>query len=249
MFDSESTKESARPVTIDEESLIEITESNTIFDNIVVDRKRRQSIIPLSHQPKQVDATKDEDKFDSFILNNFNPFSGSENVIDLLDNTDKKFNLYKISRNLRYMAIPLLVESDAKRKYFRNRNNIKSFDDFYELLVINHDVIEHNTRRFQPNPSSYSLNQNNFTHNSLTHKNISFDDQQKSTTNNFDLTDNLPPCPILRSTAMVDIGATRLSESEELLQSSNIDTEVDTHDRNNSNSTNQITSTVTLIRT
>ncbi|CAF1362496.1 unnamed protein product [Rotaria sordida] len=154
---------------------------------------------------------EDEDKFDSFILNNFNPFSGSENVIDLLDNTDKKFNLYKISRNLRYMAIPLLVESDAKRKYFRNRNNIKSFDDFYELLVINHDVIEHNTRRFQPNPSSYSLNQNNFTHNSLTHKNISFDDQQKSTTNNFDLTDNLPPCPILRSTAMVDIGATRLS--------------------------------------
>ncbi|CAF1455112.1 unnamed protein product, partial [Rotaria sordida] len=38
-------------------------------------------------------------------------------------------------------------------------------------------------------------------------------------------------------------------KSEELLQSSNIDTEVDTHDRNNSNSTNQITSTVTLIRT
>ncbi|CAF3108166.1 unnamed protein product, partial [Rotaria sp. Silwood2] len=96
---------------------------------------------------------EDEDEFDSFILNNFNPFSGSEDVIDWLDNIDKKFNLHKISRNLRYIAIPLLVEGDAKRKHIRNRNNIKSFDDFYEFLLINYDVIEHNTRRFQTNPS------------------------------------------------------------------------------------------------
>ncbi|CAF1493451.1 unnamed protein product [Rotaria sordida] len=223
---SESTNELTRTGTIDEESLIELTENNTISDNIVIDKKRRQSIIPLSHQPKPIDATKvsdfesnngdneDEDEFDSFILNNFNSFSGSENVIDRLDNIDKKFNLHKILRNLRYIAIPLLVEGDAKRKYFRNRNNIKSYDDFYEFLFINYDVIEPNTRRFQPNPSSYSSNQNNFTHNPLTHKNISFEDQQKATTNNFDLTDNLPPRPILRSTAMIDIGATRLSGDE-----------------------------------
>ena len=125
MFDSESTKESARPETIDEESLIELTENNTIADNTVIDKKRRQSIIPLSHQPKTINVTKvsdiesnngdneDEDEFDSFILNNFKPFSGSEEVSDWLDITDKKFNLHKISHSLRYIAIPLLVEGDA----------------------------------------------------------------------------------------------------------------------------------------
>ncbi|CAF1302635.1 unnamed protein product [Rotaria sordida] len=96
----------------------------------------------------------------------------------------------------------------------RNRNNIKSFDDFYEFLLTNYDVLEHNTRSFQSNPSSYPSNQNNFSHNSITHKNISFEDQQKTTTNNFDLTDNLPPRPILRSTAIGDIGATTLSGDE-----------------------------------
>lgn len=231
MMDFESTNEITRPGTIEEESLIELTESNPNSDNIEMDKKRRQSIIPPSHQPKQVDANKvsdfesnkgdneDEDEFDSFILNNFNPFSGSEDVIDWLDNTDKIFNLHKISRNLRYIAIPLLVKGDAKRQYIRNRNHIKSFDDFYEFLLTNYDVIEQITRRFQPNPSPHSSNQNNFTHNSLTHKNISFEDQQKTTTNNFDLTDNLPPRPILRSTAIVDIGATRLSGDESVNRS------------------------------
>ncbi|CAF3676193.1 unnamed protein product [Rotaria sordida] len=232
MSDSESTMEPTRPETIDEESLIELTESNPNFDNLMIDKKRRQSIVPLSHEPKSVVATKvsdlesnngdneGEDEFDSFILKNFSPFSGSENEIDWLDNTDKKFNLHKISRNLRYVAIPLLVEGDAKRKYFRNRNNIKSYDGFYEFLLINYDVTEPDTRRFQHNPSSYSSNQNNFTHNPLTHKNISFEDQQKSTTNNFDSTDNLPPRPILRSAAIVDIGVTRLSEAQLLLKTS-----------------------------
>ncbi|CAF1465720.1 unnamed protein product, partial [Rotaria sordida] len=203
MSDSESTMEPTRREAIDEESLNELTEGDPNFDNLMIDKKRRQSIVPLSHQPKSVVATKasdlesdngdneGEEGFDSFIFNNFSAFSGSENVIDWLDNTDKKFNLHKISRKLRYLAIPLLIEGDAKRRYIRNRNSIKSYDDFYEFFLINYDVIEPNTRHFQHNPS-YSSNQNNFTHNPLTHKNISFDDQQKNTTNNFDLTANLP---------------------------------------------------------
>ncbi|CAF3374112.1 unnamed protein product [Rotaria sp. Silwood2] len=226
MSDSESTKESARPVTIDEESLIGLTENNTISDSIVVDKKRRQAIIPLSHQPKPIDAAKGSDfesntgdnenelNFDSFILTNFNPYSGSENVVDWLVNTDKKLNFHKISRDLRYLAIPLLIEGDAKIKYFRNRNNIRSFDDFFEFLLTTYDVPEHNTRHFQSNPSSYSPNQNNFPHNSILHKTISFEDQQKTTANDFDLTDHLPPRPILRSTAIVDMGATRLTGDE-----------------------------------
>ena len=78
------------------------------------------------------------DEFDSFILNNFNPFSGSENVTDWLNNTDKKFKSHKISRNLRSIAVPLLVEGDAKAKYILNRNTIKSYDDLYEFLLINY---------------------------------------------------------------------------------------------------------------
>jgi len=223
MSDSESTKETSNLETIDEEHLEVLTESNLTEENIVIDKNRRQSIIPLAHQPKQIDAKKfsdlesnnddnvDVDEFDIFILRHFSPFSGSEDVIDWLDNTDKKFNLHKISRNLRYIAIPLLVEGDAKRKYIRNRNNIKSFDDFYEFLLTNYDLIEQNTHRFQSDLSLPPANQNNFTHNSLTHKNISFENQQKTTTNSFDLTDNLPPRPILRSTAIVDVSATRLT--------------------------------------
>jgi len=223
MSDSESTKETSNLETIDEEHLEVLTESNLTEENIVIDKNRRQSIIPLAHQPKQIDAKKfsdlesnnddnvDVDEFDIFILRHFSPFSGLEDVIDWLDNTDKKFNLHKISRNLRYIAIPLLVEGDAKRKYIRNRNNIKSFDDFYEFLLTNYDLIEQNTHRFQSDLSLPPANQNNFTHNSLTHKNISFENQQKTTTNSFDLTDNLPPRPILRSTAIVDVSATRLT--------------------------------------
>ena len=173
MLDSELTKEPARLRMIDEESSTNWTESNSPSDNIVTDKKRRQSIISLSYQPTQVDLKKIsefepnsgdnevEDGFDSFILNNFNSFSGSEDVNDWLDNTDKMFNLHKISRSLRYIAIPLLVEGDAKRKYIRNRNNIKSFDDFYEFLLTNYDVIEHNTYRSLSNPSSYSSHSNN----------------------------------------------------------------------------------------
>ncbi len=147
MSDSESINGPTRMGPIDEVSLIEFSENNPTSDNIAIDKKRRQSIIPLSNQPQPVDTKKtsdlesnngdneDEDTFDSFILDNFSPLSGSEDVIDWLDNTDKKFNLNKISRHLRYTAIPLLVERDAKGKYIRNRDKIKSFDDFYEFLL------------------------------------------------------------------------------------------------------------------
>ena len=221
MSDAESTKEPKYPEAIDEESLIELDEPNLNSDPIVADKKRRQSIIPRSHQPKPVDPTKvsdfesmngdnvDEDDFDSFILTNFNPFSGSEDVTDWLNNTDKKFNLHKISRNLRFIAIPLLVEGEAKTKYIQNRNNIKSFDNFYEFLFINYEVIEHTTRLSQRQLPSSSSNHFNFTPHLLTHKNISFEGQRNTTTNHFDSTDHLPPRPILRSTAIVDVGVNR----------------------------------------
>ena len=37
---------------------------------------------------------EDQDPFDTFILSNFSPFSGSENVIEWLDSTDEKFHIF-----------------------------------------------------------------------------------------------------------------------------------------------------------
>jgi hypothetical protein len=202
------------------------TEDNRNFDNPKTDKGRRKAIIPSSHQPKNVDSKKsldiesnksdneNEDEFDTFILRHFAPFTGQENVIEWLDMVEKKFNLYKISRSLRYVAIPLLIEGEVRRKYIRNRTDIKSFDDFYEFLLINYDITYNNTPRFEVNSASHLSNQSDLIQNSVTHKSISFNDQQKTTMNNFDLTDNLPPRPILRSTAIVDMGTTGLSSDE-----------------------------------
>ena len=218
----ESANSGETPVNVFGETI----EDNRALDNPRTDKDRRKSIISSSHQPKQVDSQKssdiesnkndneNEDNFDTFILNNFVPFTGQENVIEWLDVVDKKFNMYKISRSLRYMAIPLLIEGEVKRKYIRNRTNIKSFDGFYEFLLINYDVTYKNAPRVETNSASHLSNQNNLIQNSLTHKSISFNDQQKTTTNNFDLTDNLPPCPILRLTAVVDMEATGLFVDE-----------------------------------
>ena len=50
------------------------------------------------------------------------------------------FKKFKISRKVRFKAIPLLVQGEAKRKYIKSRNSITSFDDFYEFLLMNYDV-------------------------------------------------------------------------------------------------------------
>lgn len=207
--------------TIEEESPAKLTEDNLNIKDISKDPKRRQSIIPSSHQPQRVnnialsddelnsDDREDEASFDSFILSNFNPFSGSGNVIDWLDNTDQKFKLHKIPRNLRYMAIPLLVEGEAKRKYIRIRGDIRSFDDFYEFLLIHYGPKEQVMHNASVHSSFYSSDPNNVTQDCIISKNVTFDDQQKMRAHNLDLSDNLPPRPILRSTALADFGATK----------------------------------------
>jgi hypothetical protein len=77
----------------------------------------------------------DDDSFDTFVLQNFLPYSGKENVISRLDATEEKFNRNCIGRNLRFTAISHLVEGVAKRKYIRSRKEIQSYDDFYEFLL------------------------------------------------------------------------------------------------------------------
>ena len=78
--------------------------------------------------------------FDAFILDTFIRFSGNENVILWLHQTERKFNELRIVRRLRFEAISLLIEGDAKRKYLTHRKEIRSFDDFYEFLLLHFDI-------------------------------------------------------------------------------------------------------------
>jgi hypothetical protein len=151
---------------------------------------------------------EDEDPFDAFILSNFNPFSGSEDVIQWLDLTDKKFNVLKISRKLRCAAIPLLVKEEAKRAYLRHEGQIQTYDNFYTFLLTQYATSNDNA----PRPTAHSftstvVSQENIPRNIPTQKSVVFDDQQKSSNKTFDiLAGSLQP-PILRSTALHDLGA------------------------------------------
>ncbi|CAF5001928.1 unnamed protein product, partial [Rotaria sp. Silwood1] len=59
--------------------------------------------------------TEDENNFDLFILQNFTPFSGEQDVNQWLSETKMKFSRLLIPRNLRFTAIPLLVKGPAKK--------------------------------------------------------------------------------------------------------------------------------------
>ncbi|CAM4802455.1 unnamed protein product [Rotaria magnacalcarata] len=56
------------------------------------------------------DTEEDDNTFDSFIYENFVPFSGTEPLNHWLDQTDAMFRCFKISRSLRFQAIQLLVQ-------------------------------------------------------------------------------------------------------------------------------------------
>ena len=98
-----------------------------------------RNLIESSYEPTNFDTLsqpdENDDDFDAFILDNFVPFSGNENVVQWLDQTECKFKELRIGRCLRFEAIPLLIEGAAKRKYLTHRRDIRSFDDFYELLL------------------------------------------------------------------------------------------------------------------
>ncbi|CAF4452773.1 unnamed protein product, partial [Rotaria magnacalcarata] len=111
--------------------------SKAITSNTKSDDMNRHT--DYQSQLETVDETHD---FDAFISENFAAFSGNQNVHRWLDETEQKFKEFKISRNLRFQAIALLVEGEAKRKYIKVRKEIHSFDDFYEFLLLHFDADE-----------------------------------------------------------------------------------------------------------
>ena len=99
----------------------------------------------VDNQSNQEDHDKDDQDednlFDTFICSNFVPFTGKQSIDQWLDETEILFNRFKISRKLRFKAVPLLIQGEAKRKYIRNRRSITSFDDFYEFLITHFDTV------------------------------------------------------------------------------------------------------------
>ena len=142
----------------------------------------------------------EDDLFDQLILTLFTEFSGTENVVIWLQETEKKFNRLKFSRKQRFLAIPLLVGGIAKTKYVKNRDQIQSFDDFYAYLLTNYEK----SVGFVDKSSSTSRNIDSF---SVTSTYL----DQTSTTPKLHSHSTLnhshfsPQPPVLRSTALGDL--------------------------------------------
>ena len=118
-------------------------------DNSKTEMNIKDTLMPINsinpHNEKEFDTHSQsdqnniDDNFDEFILENFTQFSGQQNVTLWLDETERKFKQYRIGRSLRFEAISLLIEGEAKRTYIKYRKNILSFDDFYEFLFTHFD--------------------------------------------------------------------------------------------------------------
>ena len=152
----------------------------------------------------QSDEDKNDNNFDTFIVDNFVSFSGKQNVILWLDQTESKFKELRMARHLRFKAIPLLIEGVAKRKYLAHRKEIKSFDDFYEFLLLQFDM---------SNFDADHSNCNHHTANQLSNLTTTFKPRptDNSTSAVIHLSDNTKltrRTPAFCSTAIVDVGAT-----------------------------------------
>lgn len=171
-----------------DEQLVDQTKSSMKIDTI-------ESIKTKSNSDED-----DEEIFDQIILNHFVPFSGAENVVCWLQQTEKKFTRFKFSRKQRFLAIPLLLTSDARLKYIKAREQILSFDDFYAYLLTHYeksvgftDQTLFSRQTTQPFHSSSTF----IDQSSITSKN-----QSNNTLNHSSFS---PKPPILRSTAISDL--------------------------------------------
>ncbi|CAF4644134.1 unnamed protein product [Rotaria sp. Silwood2] len=88
-----------------------INQTNNNYDN--------NDLLPIKKNENLInkEETDDENNFDSFIIQNFAPFSGEEDVNQWWSETKRRFNRFLIPRNLRLTAIPLLVEGPAEKVY------------------------------------------------------------------------------------------------------------------------------------
>ena len=151
-----------------------------------------------------MEENEEENDFDMFILEHFSPFSGKQSVTEWLDETESTFKQLKISRHLRFQSISLLVEGDAKRLYIKHRAGIRSFDDFYEFLLLNFDITH--TSSSQIKSHSTCPQDTTHSHTSCPHASIAYPHGQSADISN--ITNFARQPPAFHSNALVDFGAT-----------------------------------------
>ncbi|CAF1298482.1 unnamed protein product [Rotaria sp. Silwood1] len=162
----------------------------------------KKDLLPKDMVENDADCEENEteNNFDLFILQNFTPFSGEQDVNQWLSETKRKFNRLLIPRNLRSTAIPLLVEGPAEKVYILNRRNIQSFEDFYEILLLHFDKDVTPSALTDPQESVFSQS-------SLLHQVKSSEDKNLQTMMTFDNTNFSEKPPKHHSTALNDSGA------------------------------------------
>ncbi|CAF2061717.1 unnamed protein product [Rotaria magnacalcarata] len=176
---------------------------NKIVDNIA-HRVSQINVVDEGDSHSQSEENEDNDNFDNFILQNFVPFAGKQNVVVWLDETENKFNQLRISRKLRFDAISLLVVGDAKRAYIHNRKSIQCFDDFYEFLLLQFGVIDTSVTQFHPRQSNDKNSSNKYLPCSNTASNI----HNETVPNSSNSIHPASQTSTSNSTIKVDLGAT-----------------------------------------
>ncbi|CAF5043241.1 unnamed protein product [Rotaria sp. Silwood1] len=170
------------------------SQTNNNYDN--------NDLLPIDKNENLInkEIIGDENSFDSFILQNFTPFSGEEDFYRWWSETKRKFNRFLIPRNLRFMAIPLLVDGSPEKVYMLNRRSIQSVEDFYEILLLHFDK--------NSTPSTLTGQQESvFSQSSLLHHVKSSEDKNSQTMMTFDNTNFSEKPPKHHSTALIDSGA------------------------------------------
>ncbi|CAF3319280.1 unnamed protein product [Rotaria sp. Silwood2] len=189
-YSLEETEQQSQPST----NTTSTSQTNNNYDN--------NDLLPIEKNENLInkEETDVENSFDSFIIQNFTPFYGGRDVNLWLHETEKKFRGFLIPRNLRFTAIPLLVEGPAKKVYILNRRNIQSFEDFHELLLVHFDknVVQSTLTDQQESVFSQS---------SLLHQVKSSEDKNLQTMMTFDNTNFSEKPPKHHSTALNDSGA------------------------------------------
>ena len=218
------------PFTMDN-SIVTTTTTQSSTWKIPVNLARRRATVPTPNRPPiviqptilassmtdnslkqkdpenkfQSDDDKADDDFDAFVLRNFIPFSGKQNVISWLDKTEQKFRELRMVQRLRFNAIPLLIEGAAKQAFLTHGKEIRSFDDFYEFLLSQFDMSNSDTNQSDCNCRVVNSQLSNLP----TPFQPRLTDNSTSTDTNLgDSTELTPQTPALCSTPIVDISAT-----------------------------------------
>ncbi|CAF3017808.1 unnamed protein product [Rotaria sp. Silwood2] len=182
------------------------SQTNNNYDN--------NDLLPIEKNKSLInkEVINNENSFDVFILQNFTPFSGEQDVNLWLHDTQKRFDRFLIPRNLRFTAIPLLVEGPADKVYILNRQNIQSFDDFYEILLLHFD--KNDVQSTHNNQQENIISQSDFISQTK-----SSDDKNLQTMLTFDDSHLSERPPKHQSTALIDNGAAFLTGEIPALQS------------------------------